>query len=94
MEAQDGDPASMLTLYRRTLHLRRDLPALHTAPLTWLDHGGDDVLAFARGDRFACVVNLGTEPVPLPAGATVLLASGPADGVVGPDTAVWLETAH
>ncbi|HEV6954104.1 MAG TPA: glycoside hydrolase family 13 protein [Promicromonospora sp.] len=94
VEAQDGDPASMLTLYRSTLHLRRDLPALHTAPLTWLDHGGDDVLAFARGDRFACVVNLGTEPAPLPAGASVLLASGPVDGAVAPDTAVWLETAH
>lgn len=90
VQAQDGDPDSMLTLYRRALHLRRDLDALHTADLTWLDLGGDGVLAFARGTGFACVVNLGTAPVPLPAGATVLLASGPADGVVGPDTAVWL----
>lgn len=90
VQAQDGDPGSMLTLYRRALHLRRDLDALHTEDLTWLDLGGDGVLAFARGTGFACVVNLGTAPVPLPAGATVLLASGPADGAVGPDTAVWL----
>ncbi|MCP2263911.1 glycoside hydrolase family 13 protein [Promicromonospora thailandica] len=90
VEAQDGDPASMLTLYRRVLHLRRDLPALHTQPLAWLDHGGDDVLAFTRGPGLACVVNLGADAVPLPAGATVLLASGPVDDTVGPDTAVWL----
>jgi len=95
VEAQDGDPDSMLSLYRRALHLRRDLPALHTEELTWLgldvDSQGDDVVAFTRGVRFACVVNLGTAPVPLPAGATVLLASGPVDGEIGPDTAVWLD---
>jgi alpha-glucosidase len=93
VEAQDGDPGSMLSLYRQVLHLRRDLPALHTAELAWLDLGGegDSVLAFTRGAGFACAVNLGTAPVPLPAGATVLLASGPVDGAVGPDTAVWLD---
>lgn len=95
VEAQDGDPGSMLSLYRRALHLRRDLPALHTEALAWLglDVGsqGDDVVAFTRGARFACVVNLGTAPVPLPAGAEVLLASGPVDGEIGPDTAVWLD---
>ncbi|MGI5190675.1 glycoside hydrolase family 13 protein [Promicromonospora sp. CA-289599] len=99
VEAQAGDPDSMLSLYRRALHLRRDLPALHAEELTWLgrdldldvDSQGDDVVAFTRGARFACVVNLGTAPVPLPAGATVLLASGPADGEIGPDTAVWLD---
>lgn len=97
VEAQDGDPGSMLSLYRRALRLRRDRPALHTEGLAWLDLGldpddeGDSVLAFTRGARFACVVNLGTAPVPLPAGATVLLASGPVDGVVGPDIAVWLD---
>lgn len=90
VQAQDGDPDSMLSLYRRALHLRRDLDALHTEDLTWLDLGGDGVLAFSRGTGFACVVNLGTAPVPLPAGATALLASGPADGAVGPDVAVWL----
>ncbi|GAA4706360.1 glycoside hydrolase family 13 protein [Promicromonospora umidemergens] len=97
VQAQDGDPGSMLSLYRRVLHLRRDLSPLHTAELAWLeldldpDDGGDSVLAFTRGAGFACVVNLGTVPVPLPAGATVLLASGPVDGAVGPDTAVWLD---
>ncbi|WP_369371975.1 glycoside hydrolase family 13 protein [Promicromonospora sp. Populi] len=96
VEAQDADPDSMLSLYRRVLHLRRELPALHAEELAWLDLAldldteGDDVLAFTRGPGFACVVNLGTTPVPLPAGAIPLLASAPVDGVVGPDTAVWL----
>jgi alpha-glucosidase len=101
VEAQDGDPDSMLSLYRRALRLRRDLPALRDEELVWLDLDadldvdldgeGDGVLAFTRGARFACVVNLGKAPVPLPAAATVLLASGPVDGGVGPDTAVWLD---
>ncbi|MFD6448889.1 glycoside hydrolase family 13 protein [Promicromonospora sp. NPDC060204] len=90
VEAQDADAGSMLSLYRHALHLRRGLPALHADEFAWLDLGGDDVLAFTRGAGFACVANLGTTPVPLPAGATVLLASGPVDGVVGPDIAVWL----
>jgi alpha-glucosidase len=34
--------------------------------------------------------NLGTDPVPLPAGAEVLLSSSPEfDGGVGPDMCVW-----
>jgi alpha-glucosidase len=93
VQAQDGDPGSMLSLYRQVLHLRRELPALHAEELAWLDLGveGGSVLAFTRGGGFACVVNLGTDPVQLPAGARVLLASGPVDDMVGQDTAVWLD---
>jgi len=46
------------------------------------------VLAFRRGP-VTVVLHCGTEPVALPAGE-VLLASGPLDGSVPPDTAVWL----
>jgi alpha-glucosidase len=48
------------------------------------------VLAFRRGESLACIVNLGTELVPLLPGE-VLLASGPlTDGSLPPDTAAWL----
>ena len=35
VEAQDGDPASMLTLYRAALRLRRETPGLYAAGLAW-----------------------------------------------------------
>jgi alpha-glucosidase len=61
--------------------------------MAWRTEAGEDVLAFDRGEGFACVVNTGSTPVPLPAGATVLLASGDltADGGLPGDTAVWLK---
>ena len=52
------------------------------------------VLAFARGDRFVCIVNFGPEPVELPAGASVLIASNELEGGALPqDTTVWLRQA-
>jgi alpha-glucosidase len=92
VETQTDDPESMLELYRSALRLRRAEPALGDGPLTWLDTQ-PDVLAFARDETFACVVNLSDTPVTLPPHKEVLLASGPLDGVnLPPDTAVWLRT--
>lgn len=50
------------------------------------------VLAFTRGERLICIVNLTEEPVELPSHTEVLLISGPpADGGWLPqDTAAWL----
>lgn len=92
VEAQDGDPGSMLTLYRAALALRREHPALGEGPLEWLP-GPDGVLAFSRGEGFVCMVNLSGGPVALPAGAEVLLATEPLDGELPVDAAVWLTTA-
>jgi len=92
---QSSDPTSTLHLYRDVLARRRMEPSLGDGPLTWLE-SDDDVLAFARGDVI-CVVNLGTEPSPLPAHSDVLLTSGPLSGGRLPaDTAAWLrgEGAH
>jgi alpha-glucosidase len=91
VEAQEDDRASMLSLYRAALALRHEHPALGDGEFTWLP-SGPGVLAFSRGSGFACVVNLSDGPVPLPAGATVLLGSGPgiADGALPPDAAAWL----
>jgi alpha-glucosidase len=92
VEAQLESPDSMLALYRAVLQLRRAAPWGDGA-LRWL-RSSDDVLAFARGDSFACVVNFGPEPAALPPGADVLIASNPLEGGALPqDTAVWLRHA-
>jgi alpha-glucosidase len=87
--AQTDDPGSMLSLYRAGLRLRKQAP-WGTGELSWLPLG-DQVLAVARGDEFACIVNFGPEPVALPAGADVLIASNVLEGGAVPqDTTVWL----
>ncbi|WP_019813310.1 glycoside hydrolase family 13 protein [Saccharomonospora saliphila] len=82
-EAQRDDPGSMLTLYRRALRLRRDLPR---TGLRWLEPGArtpsgtdadEQVLAFGRGADFTCTVNFSSEPVTLPAPGRLILGSLP-----------------
>ena len=81
-EGEEADPASMLSLYRQALELRRRLPALGDGTMEWLD-AGDDALAFRRQPGFTCVVNVGDDDVALPddlvAGLRVVLASQPLD---------------
>ncbi len=89
-EAQDGDPGSMLELYRAALRIRREHPALGEGDLVWND-AGEGVLSFTRAPGFACIVNLSDHPYRLPEYDRVLLASGPLDGDQLPtDTAIWL----
>jgi alpha-glucosidase len=90
VEAQTGDPDSMLELYRRALACRRRQPSLGDGTFGWLPAPAS-VLAFGRGPAFACVVNLSTQPVDLPVAGAVLLSSGPLDGRrLPPDTAAWV----
>ncbi|MEU1177399.1 glycoside hydrolase family 13 protein [Streptomyces sp. NPDC005820] len=89
--AQTGDETSMLELYRAALRVRRDHPALGDGTLTWLDDAPEGVLAFRREPGFVCVVNLSTEPYPLPEHTSVLLAGEPVEnGRLAPDQAAWL----
>ncbi|MFT3888255.1 MAG: glycoside hydrolase family 13 protein [Arachnia sp.] len=88
VEAEDGDPASTLSLYRQALRLRREL--LVGERLEWLDSGHDDVLHFRR-DGWEVVSNFGTTAVPLPAGE-VLLSSGPIGDDLPGETTVWLRS--
>ncbi|WP_230673817.1 glycoside hydrolase family 13 protein [Rathayibacter sp. Leaf248] len=87
VEAEERDEESTLALYRRALALRHELQS--GEQLEWLD-SEPDVLHFARPNGWRSATNLGATPVALPAGE-VLLASGPlGDGVLPPETAVWL----
>jgi alpha-glucosidase len=94
-DAQTGVPGSTLELYRSALGLRR-AERLGLGGAAWEPGFEDrtDVIAVRNGDVLV-VANLGGTPVPLPAGAEVLLASGlvgdPEVGATLPgDTTVWL----
>jgi alpha-glucosidase len=91
VEAQSESESSMLNLYRAGLRLRRTLASLGDGDLRWLP-SSDSVLAFARGEDFTCLVNFGPDPVDLPDGAKVLLASSELEGGALPyDSTVWLQ---
>jgi len=87
VEGQETDPGSTLWLYRTLLAARR---AVMTAagPLVWLDAPAD-VLAFARGP-VQCWVSFAAAPVPLPPGRVLVASGAHPDGLLPPDTAVWL----
>jgi len=88
-EAQQGDPHSMLSLYKAAIAARREHFATDLR-LTIRDLG-DDVLAWDRGDNVLVVANMGSEAVNLPEG-TVLVSSAPIDGaLLEPDTAAWIQ---
>jgi alpha-glucosidase len=90
VQAQTGDPSSILELYRSAITLRRAEAGLHGGEMTWLAVQ-PDVLAYTRGPNFAFVLNLSAAPVALPDHEAALLASSPLDGdLLPPDTAVWL----
>jgi alpha-glucosidase len=86
VEAQAGDPASTLALYRRALRVRRER-LLGRPGFAWVD-APEDVLAFSRGG-VECWVNTGAEAVALPR-HELLVASDPAVGrLLPPDTGAW-----
>ena len=89
VEAESGDPSSMLSLYRRMLAIRHELPEL-AGEFAWLS-SEPDVLAFSRGGRFICLSNLSQVAVRLPADCSLLLASAPViDGSLPADATAWL----
>ncbi|MCW2879832.1 MAG: hypothetical protein JWQ95_3932 [Sphaerisporangium sp.] len=93
VEAQLGDPASTLAMYRAALRLRREHPALGDGSLTW-EESPAGTLIFARGDGFACTVNASGDPVELPRPGDLLISSAAvaAEGDVvrlAPDSAAW-----
>ncbi len=83
--AQSDDPASMLTLYRRLLALRRATPALATGAIDGVKAEGD-VLRYDRSDgptRYRILLNLGDTAVPRDP-ADAILTTDPS-GTADPD---------
>ena len=93
LDVQDGVPGSTLEMYRAALRLRRD-HSLGAGGVEWLDSAGEDVVEL-RNQRVVVIANLGTEPVLLPTGTELLLASGDLVTVGGApavptDVTVWV----
>ena len=89
--AEQSDPDSMLSLYRRALSLRRELSGWRRPAFAWLDTP-PDVIAFERGAGLRCVVNLSDDDFSFGQLGDVLLGSGTLDGSILPtDCAVWLQ---
>jgi alpha-glucosidase len=90
VEAEQKDPRSMLSLYRSMLVIRRENTDLVEGNLRWLA-SEDDVLSFARGERFVCVTNFSSHPIELPSGCSLLLASADlTEGRLPSDASAWL----
>ncbi|MEW5990569.1 MAG: alpha-amylase family glycosyl hydrolase [Chloroflexota bacterium] len=90
-EAQARNPASMLSLYRTALRLRRDHPGFATDSFRWLP-SPQGTLLFERGAGLVCAVNLSPRSTVLPPGARPCLTSDDLDaGTVPPDAAAWFE---
>nr|WP_281496801.1 glycoside hydrolase family 13 protein [Ornithinimicrobium sp. F0845] len=97
IDRQQGVAGSSLELYRTLLAIRRELD-LGVGELVWDESFGAQTVAFRITDQDGAgvlvVANLGTDPVPLPEGADVLVSSGHlVDGGVPTDTTVWLRLA-
>lgn len=96
LDAQRGVPGSTYETYRAALAVRR-AEQLGSGGLTWVPDVGSDAIAFTNRDVLV-VANLGSSPVPLPAGAQVLVASvdpvTDSDGslLVPADATVWVRT--
>ncbi|MFF3004629.1 glycoside hydrolase family 13 protein [Kitasatospora sp. NPDC057940] len=93
VEAQTGDPASTLELYRSALAVRRSQDDLGAGTaVEWLE-GPEGTLTFRRGS-FVCTVNATDEPVRIAAPGKLLLSSVElvVDGgetVLAPDSTGW-----
>jgi alpha-glucosidase len=88
LAGQRGVAGSTYEMYREALRLRRGY-SLGDGSLDWLPDTGIDEVSFRNGEVLV-IANLGDEPVELPVGARVLLASGDLDGDRVPtDTTVW-----
>jgi alpha-glucosidase len=92
--AQLEDTGSTLSLYRRALELRRLHPGFDhpgvPAAVEWFG-APPGCLAFRRVDTtLVCALNTSAEPVPLPPGDPLLVSGPLEEGMLPPDTAVWL----
>ncbi|WP_374213373.1 glycoside hydrolase family 13 protein [Crossiella sp. SN42] len=90
VEAQLEDPASMLSLYRQALELRKTHPAISGEEVEWYGAPAGCFAFRRKPGGLICALNTSGALVPLPPGE-VLLASGPLAGEqLPPDTAAWL----
>ena len=97
VEAQEQDPHSTLTLYRRALALRHELQT--GEQLEWVETGRADVLQFVRPNGWTVVTNFGADDYEvassdLEATSGVVLSSTEVPfGIVPGECTIWLRPA-
>ena len=94
VDRQQGVAGSTLELYRTMLRIRRE-DDLGVGELEWLDGYDPSVVAFRNtrpdGRALTVLTNLGADPVALPEGMEVVLASGRLEeGLLPRDCTAWL----
>ena len=93
VEAQAPDPASMLSLYRAALRLRREHGALGSGELRWVAGRAPDVIELdmvGGGETVRVLVNFGARPLPLPRGACLLSSVELDDGRLPAEATAWV----
>lgn len=85
---EDCDPQSTLNLYRRALHLRRELQC--EEELEWLDLGVN-VLAFHRPNGWTSITNFGSDAIDVPPGQVLISNRDLVDGKLAPNSTLWLQ---
>jgi alpha-glucosidase len=88
VQAQDDDPHSTLTLYRRALALRHELQSAEQ--LTWVETGRPDVLWFTRPNGWSVITNFGSEPYEIDSADFVLASADAPLGVVPGESTLWV----
>jgi alpha-glucosidase len=88
VEAQENDPDSTLSLFRRAIEIRHRRTDFSSLTLEFVE-GGSDVVAFRCSDGLTCVLNAGSVTVPLP-GGELLIASALVEGELAANSAAWL----
>jgi len=92
VEAQEDDPDSTLSFYRRVLETRRRLVGALGTTVEFLD-SEPEVLAFRRDPDLVCVVNCGPASADVSRYGELVVTSGDAEevtrGSLRPDTAAW-----
>jgi alpha-glucosidase len=93
VDAQEDDPRSTLSLYRRALALRRERVVGAPRAVEWLEvPGREDLVAYSRGG-LVVATNFGTEPCALPGswGTVLLRSDGGESPVLQGSSTAWLE---
>lgn len=87
VQRQQADPSSTLQFYRRAIELRSRRDEFDGC--IEVEHA-EGVLTLRRSGGLICVLNTGTASVALPPGEILLSSGALVDGLLPPDTAVWI----
>ncbi len=89
VEKQLADPDSTLAFFRQAFELRSRRAEFGDSTVEWLDSPAGS-LVFHRSGGLVCVLNTGSQPIPLPEGRVLLASAEVSDGALPPDAAAWL----